>query len=228
MPTNHSLQCHIHTFLENLWGLKTPWFFHVPPCFLSSLVPQCSRGCWPIEQQQCAAGASSTCSSPSFSKGLLTALWQVLEKRVLNLAQSLCPGQPFPFSVLWRSGSAGLSRAKRRIGDGIDLLPHSLSHTWAQIAVPQGDLCYQWYAQIGTKRNNLACLGPDFSSPWDSSALRRANAMKFSRRAELALWHDSLPKDNPSDFTATSLLTEEGATRACYNTTLWALVKVLC
>jgi len=43
--------------------------------------------------------------------------------------------------------------------------------------------------------------------------------MKFSRRAELALWCDSLLEDNPSDFIATSLLTE-GATRACYNTTL--------
>lgn len=31
MPTGHGLQCHIHTFPENLQGLKTSWFFHVPP-----------------------------------------------------------------------------------------------------------------------------------------------------------------------------------------------------
>jgi len=55
-------------------------------------------------------------------------------------------------------------KGKEEDRNGINLLAHSLTHTWAQIAVAQGDLCYQQYTQIGTKRNNLACLGPDFSS----------------------------------------------------------------
>lgn len=98
------------------------------------------------------------------------------------------PVQDSPFlSTLWKWGSAGFSRGNTRVRNGIKLLACSLSRTWAQITVAHADLCYQWYTQIGTKTNYLACLGPEFSSLQAASVLRKANAMKFNRREEPGL-----------------------------------------
>lgn len=131
---------------------------------------------------------------PFLPKGFPTGLWKVLERRSTQLSTVPLSKTASSFAFSVEMGQGRSSRGIRRVRNRINLLACSLSHTWAQITVAHADSRYQWYTQTGTKRNYLACLGPEFSRSRDSPVLRKVNATKFNNREEQVLWSDSLLK----------------------------------